>query len=616
MTFAQRSVSETAAPGAPGGRIVRVVVDVSGLDKAFTYRLPAEMSGASIGTIVRVPLAGRKVRGWIVEDPVETPEGAPQLRDVIEIVSAGPSEEIVELARFSCWRYAGWLRAFLHTASPPRRISAIEARDEQVLEKNALAPGSGVVAHATREALSGAPCLLRLPPGASRLEVLNEVLIGARGNVLVLLPELRDVERLAERLRRARCPVAIWPEDWAVAARGGAVVLGTRSALFARVPRLSDIVVFDAHDSDYRQQRVPTWETGVLALERARRIGASCLLVSACPSLEHRALMPEIALGEHDERALWPHLEVIDRRGDDPRLGLYSADLAEIVRGARDKAPELPVLCVLNRAGRAKLLACASCGALLCCEHCGHALVEDGAAETDLALICPSCHERRPAICATCGSTRTRRLRVGVKRAREELEALIGESVSEVADQTPGTRLSGIVVGTEAVLHKATSASLVIFLDFDQELAAARLRAGEQALALLALAARLCGGRRRSDEHGFARRIVVQTRQPGHEVIAAVRDGDPGRYLAAEDERRRQIGLPPYVALAAISGERAAELLEHVGPRPNEHIDLLAQGDGSLLVRAPRTEDLCDALEVITTAFSDGLRIEVDPLAI
>ena len=46
--------------------VVRVVPDVTGLDKAFDYTVPAELAArVRIGTIVRAPLHGRRVRGWV-----------------------------------------------------------------------------------------------------------------------------------------------------------------------------------------------------------------------------------------------------------------------------------------------------------------------------------------------------------------------------------------------------------------------------------------------------------------------------------------------------------------------------------------------------------------------
>ena len=98
----------------------------------------------------------------------------------------------------------------------------------------------------------------------------------------------------------------------------------------------------------------------------------------------------------------------------------------------------------------------------------------------------------RPVVCAACGHTRLKVLRVGVARVREELAALLGVEVAEVSgpDDAPVPDTQ-VLVGTEAVLHRVRRAEVVAFLDFDMHLLAPRLSAGEEALALLARAGRL-----------------------------------------------------------------------------------------------------------------------------
>ena len=67
----------------------------------------------------------------------------------------------------------------------------------------------------------------------------------------------------------------------------------------------------------------------------------------------------------------------------------------------------------------------------------------------------------------------------GVGRVASALEALAGTPVVEIG-KTSGPLLAtdlpagAVVVGTEAVLHRVHRAALVVFVDFDQELVAAR----------------------------------------------------------------------------------------------------------------------------------------------
>jgi primosomal protein N' (replication factor Y) len=199
-----------------------------------------------------------------------------------------------------------------------------------------------------------------------------------------------------------------------------------------------------------------------------------------------------------------------------------------------------------------------------------------------------------------------RNLRAGVSRVREELEALALRPVVEVTGSNElGDRHADIYVGTEAVLHQVTDARVVIFLDFDQELLAPRARASEQALSLLARAARLVGDR------AGGGRVVVQTRVPRHEVLDAAVRADPGRFSAVESERRRELSLPPFTALALVSGAAAGAFVERLGGLLGG-VDVLGPLDDRWLVRAPDHRTLCDALAAVNRP-AGRLRVEVDP---
>ena len=141
-------------------------------------------------------------------------------------------------------------------------------------------------------------------------------------------------------------------------------------------------------------------------------------------------------------------------------------------------------------------------------------------------------------------------LRVGVTRAAEELAALARHRVVEVTGDRSGARCPtpGSTSAPRPCSTRSTAADVVAFLDFDQELLAPRYRAAEEALALLARAVPLLGGRRRDG------RLLLQTRLPDHEVVQAALHADPTGSAAAELERRRILGYPPATAMAAVSG--------------------------------------------------------------
>lgn len=547
---------------------------------------------AVLGAVVRVPLHGRRVRGWIVDADADPPPGV-ALRDLTKVTGLGPSAEVLDLAAWAAWRWAGRRVGFLRTASPDRVVPGLPAPALGVVPTSAADP----LAAALLAADGG---VLRLPPTASRYPVaVAAVAEAARrgGSALVLVASVAQAAQLARRLRAEGVPVALMPDDWA-RARAGCVVVGTRASAWAPAADLAAVVMFDEHDEVWQEERAPTWHARDVVRERARRAGAPCLVVSPAPTLEALRVGPVVAADRVVERAGWPLLEVVDRRDDDPTTGLFSEVLVRrLTAGGR-------AVCVLNRTGRARLLACGRCRELARCEVCEAAVRQD----SEGRLVCPRCGAERPVVCANCGSTRLRLLRLGVTRAREELAALLGEPVGEVTGasdaEVPTDR---VVIGTEAVLHRIGRADVVAFLEMDQELLAPRYRAAEEALALLIRAGRLVGPR------SAGGRIVVQTSVPRHEVLDAVEHGDPERVAAVEQARRVVMRFPPECVLADVSGAAADAFIGSLPPSAG--VEVLGPDRGHWLLRAPDHATLADVLAA-TARPAGRLRVAVDPLRI
>ena len=261
------------------------------------------------------------------------------------------------------------------------------------------------------------------------------------------------------------------------------------------------------------------------------------------------------------------------------------------------------MVCVLNAPGRARRLACRSCRALQRCERCQAAVAQT----RDGLLRCARCGTERPVVCQVCGSSALVVLRPGVSGLREELEAAAGRPVVEItgesAEEAAGAP-AAVFVGTEAVLHRVPRADVVAFLDIDDELLAPRFRADEQALVLLARAARLLGPR------ADGGRLLVQTRLPHHEVLDAVLHADPGRLSGPALARRRELGLPPARALAVLSGAGAEELAGALRLDPT--VTVAGPADGRYLVRAADADALGTALAAAPRP-SGRVRVEVDP---
>jgi len=224
-------------------------------------------------------------------------------------------------------------------------------------------------------------------------------------------------------------------------------------------------------------------------------------------------------------------------------------------------------------------------------------------------------------VCGACGRLRMKTLRAGVSRLREELSALLGVEVGEVAGPRRGGAeaeipASPVLVGTEAVLHRVRRAAAAAFLDIDLHLLAPRLSATEDTLALLVRAGRLVGARGTTAPWA---RVQVQTRVPDHPVLAAVANGEPATVLADELTVRRASALPPFAALALVSGVLAAGYAEALAREAGAEagaVTVSPLGDGRFLVRATAHDPLCDLLARVPRPPGRGLRVEVDPAAL
>ena len=226
-------------------------------------------------------------------------------------------------------------------------------------------------------------------------------------------------------------------------------------------------------------------------------------------------------------------------------------------------------------------------------------------------LVCGRCGSSRPGVCAECGSLKLALVRQGVARLHEDVAKAAGVSLDEVAMVAAGSTGEfpahdvRLLVGTEAVLHRARDLDDVVLLDIDAELLAPRYRAAEAAMALVAKAAWAVS---RSSKNP---RVIVQTRDATHPALRSLVDGDVKSFLDHTMEQRRALSLPPFSSLAQLSGdgvERAEPLLR---------ADLLVQvarlEDSSLLVKATGDAQLDDSLAAAGIGPGGDVRVARDP---
>lgn len=596
---------------------VRVVVDApqhSGITGALDYLSERALTP---GTLVQVPLGRRELTGMVwpgTPDPAAEQLDESQLRPISAVLDGLPPLlpswcSLVDFAASYYQRSAG--EVALSVLPPQLReldgqqlqarlkkldkwTAAQAASPEPAVPSPPLSPAQAEVLEKI-DALMAAgaetvppPVLLYGVTGSGKTEVYlraAEHALAAGRQVLVLVPEInltpqleaRFAERFAGRvivsLHSALTP-AQRLRNWLAAHLGRAeLVLGTRLAVFASMPRLGLIAVDEEHDPSYKQQDGARYSARDLAVYRARLEKVPVILGSATPSLEswqhaNSGRYQRLALPERIGGGALPRVRLFDMNSLPRNKGVMTALTAPLIaalRGRLERGEQSLVF--LNRRGYAPVLHCTECGWKSECPHCSaYRVFHKG----DRTLRCHHCGftERVPHACPDCGNQDIAPLGRGTERLEEQLaEALPGARVARIdADSTKhkgaleaqlGAVHAGevdILVGTQMITkgHDFRRITLVAAVNPDGALFSSDFRAPERLFALLMQAAGRAG---RDAEQAARSEMWVQTWHPQHVLYKALERHDFEAFAQSQLAERESAGLPPYSHLALLRAE-------------------------------------------------------------
>jgi len=549
---------------------VRIVTDVAAVDRPFDYLVTGATSQVGVGDRVRVDFNHRSVRGWVLDDAVVSGD----LKPLTKWLGYGPPPSLLALLEWASERWCSPLSRFLISTTPKRLVTSLPAAPP----KAPLDPSVLRGVEATE------PGVLEMAPTTDPLGLVLAAYQATRaseGSLLVLVPTEAWATRLRGRLEQRGCAVAAGDAQWDRMRSGWPVVVGSRGAALAPVPKVCGAVIIDADDEAYRSERSPTWDAVTMLRERCRRDVAPLWCTSSVPS--PALLNNEGFRHVGDVEGGWPRVTVSDRRHGDPHEGVLTNVALDEAHRALAGDVEVAVVVVLQRLGNGRLFACRKCGELARCSVCGQ-----GEEEVDGQLACRDRHELRANFCRWCGATNLRRVRVGVSTLARDVAIQLSQEVSEVtAASDPALALARVVVGTEAVWQRVRRCGVVIFADFDQYLVAPRESARRSAVAAVGKAGRLVGSRR--EGRGV---VVLQTRRGDDEVVRSLHDANFDEIIEEDVATARLLGLAPYGAQAEVSGEGAEEFVNEL---PSSHVTVHPTPSG-FLVRALDAETLSAAL--------------------
>ncbi|MGC8480388.1 MAG: hypothetical protein ACP5PJ_02465 [Acidimicrobiales bacterium] len=591
--------TDESARGA--SRIVSVVAATPGTPFPLSYRWPESFGvEPEVGMVVRIPLRGARVRGWIIEkDAPPSYEGT--LLPVEKIIGYGPPPRLfawcLSFAESLCCHPSYLLRHAMPNA--PSRLGATLISESPGPPRVPFRPSLAGVAQLT---LGWTP-----PDGSAVSDAVrfSRAIVGAGRSVIVVLPTIARAASWATAARAQGLSVINYDGGTWRSIRthvGPLVVVGSRSTVFAPVDDLGGIVVIDHEDQSLRDTASPYEEVYDSARSRAEFEGAHVLYLSSAPRLEVLKFTKS-AVGEVvRERKAWSRVIVPDEGPTEFLREGFSRlwGRLEYLEAPPGVARYARLAVIYNRKGFARRFRCRSCQREPLCDVCGTLLEgrahahtspigpNERASKADLMrqrnvvemLWCPSCRATSPWRCAHCGSIDLVASAKGVSKIAAELEGLSGVPVLDYSRGGGDARFEAeIVVGTEALLYEDLAAHAVIFLDVDQLTASSSTDGTLKSLYLIGralVATAQTGGQ-----------VLALTRRPRQGVLTAVRRGEVRSLYREELDARTAFGLPPARRFVLVSGAGADAFLEETQDLFGEGVEIFRLEDGTNVVSLP-----------------------------
>ncbi|HSW85142.1 MAG TPA: primosomal protein N' [Candidatus Saccharimonadales bacterium] len=475
-------------------------------------------------------------------------------------------------------------------------------------------------------------------------------------SAIILTPEISLTTQLAENFRvvfgnrvivsHSQLAPSERAEAWLKASRSNwpVIIIGPRSALYSPVARLGLIVLDESHETAYKQEQAPQYQTGRVAAYLAQITRANLLLGSATPSISDYFLAeqkqkPIITLTRLARPELSVATEIImaDRKDLDlfNRSPHFSQALIKFIDSALSRGDQS--LLYLNRRGTARMVMCSNCGWQALCPNSDLPLTYHGDSHE---LRCHSCayHTPSPSNCPNCGNPDITFKSAGTKAIVEEVNRLFPNAHvarydadnkrSERLEQNYQKIIDGkidILVGTQLLakgLDLPRLSTLGILLA-DTSLYLPDFSAQERTFQLIS---QVLG---RIGRGHVAGRAVIQTYHPEHPLFQAAIAGDYQTFYHQELANRQQFLFPPYCYLLKLSVRRATlnstqqaaqNLKSEIeklpikvrveGPAPSFYERIKNKYQWQLIVKSRRRTELLKLIDMLPANWS----YDIDPL--
>lgn len=566
-------------------------------DQLYTYGVKDD---AKIGNKVYVPFArSRNLReAYVVEtDGHSGDELGKRLRYIEKVDDdVSLSEEMIRTALWMKKRYICRLIDAVNCFTPVGE----KARRGQ--RKNPFAEEKGEPSSVKELTLQQAQILQRIGEAAKAKKHMRFLLHGVTGsgkteiyiraaqqvleqgrNVIVLVPEIALTGQIIDRfigrfgsgkvaVLHSRLSLGERYDQWKKVRDGcdgdGQIVIGARSAVFAPLENIGLIVIDEEHETTYKSDHTPKYDTIEVALKRVqdKDNNGILLLGSATPSVvsyqrAQEGIYELLELTERYNKVVLPEVSIVDMREELKRgnRSIISSELCSKMKDTLEAGRQ--VILFLNRRGYSTFVSCRECGYVARCPGCGLSLTYHKAGGQAVCHYC-GYHEPAPNKCPECGSKYIRYFGSGTEKLEEAVSDLFPEYAAERLDLDTVKRKgeltrklkafrSGktqILIGTQIIAKGLDfrNVGLSGIVSADVSLNIPDFRSPERTFQLITQAAGRAG---RGDSQGH---VIIQTYSPEHYAVAFASQHDYKGFFETEKQLRAYMGYPPYSDLFQI----------------------------------------------------------------
>ena len=382
------------------------------------------------------------------------------------------------------------------------------------------------------------------------------------------------------------------------------IVIGARSAVFAPFDNIGAIIVDEEHETTYKSDMTPKYDTIEVAIKRGLSENSTVVLGSATPSVvsnyrSEQGIYEKIQLKKRYNETPLPRIGIEDMRQElmAGNKAIFSRKLHERINRSLEQNRQ--VILFLNRRGYSPFISCRECGYVMRCRECNISMTYH---KSDNTAICHFCgrKEKVPPKCPSCGSKYLKHFGAGTEKVEEMARDMFPDVGIARLDLDTSSKKGSvnnilrdfkkgntqILIGTQMVAKGLDfeNVDLVGIVAADVSLNIPDFRSGERTFQLITQVAGRSG---RGDLQG---EVIIQTYMPENYAVLCAAEHDYDRFYKDEILLRRTLGYPPFgdiiqvtvLADTEVGSAKAATQLK-------QHIQSLVGEDESVNILGPNS---------------------------